>query len=291
GSFGVILSLTVETENRFLLEAHTKRMRLTRALRNAMNTLEFDGLALPRPGERPYHFDVVINPHDKDGKVLVTTMYKRRYGPYDPPVFDDDGVTLGDDILGFLSRVIDALPEVITDAAIPGLITRVLNDRYPEFSDEYGTLGEVFGATTTRGKIASTAIGIPAARATDALDIVLDLNERKGPFPGALGMRFVKGTAATLGFTRFPKTCVLEIDGINGKNAREFYKEVWKAFDASDIEYTQHWGKMHDLTRTRVRRMYGDERVDAWIRAREKLLRPATREVFTSPLLRRAGLA
>lgn len=290
GAFGIVLGVLIEAVPRYLLEVHVKRVPRSAGLERAMDAYDFTGLAAGHPDQRPYHFGVVVNPHDQ-GQAIVTLMYKRPYrAEHSNAGFIDPEAGLGDDALELLSALIDHLPGV-GDLLVPKIVKDVIEDRYREVEGAQGLHSEVFDATTTRGKIASAAIGFPAARATEVLELMLDLHERKGPYPGALGMRFVKGTRATLGFTRFPDTCVIELDGVDGELARRFNREAWKAFEQSGIEHTVHWGKMNELTPARVRAMYGDERVDAWRTARASLLTSAVRRVFDSDFLRAAGLA
>jgi hypothetical protein len=255
-----------------------------------MDAQEFAGLQAGHPDERPWHFGLVVDPHAPD-EAFVTLMYKRRYrASYPDHDFIDPEAALGDDALALLSRLIDTLP-LVGDAVIPSVVSSVIDQRYEPVTGALGQPSEVFDATTTRGKIASAAIAFPAARASEALELVLALHEAQGPFPGAVGLRFVKGSTATLGFTRFPNSCVLELDGVDGEMARDFNRATWRAFEESGIEHTVHWGKLNELTPARVRGMYGDARVDAWLAARRGLLTPGVRKVFDSDFLRSAGLA
>ena len=48
---------------------------------------------------------------------------------------------------------------------------------------------------------------------------------------------------------------------------------------------------MNNFQPGRVRAMYGDEAVDAWIASRKRLLDAPAQAVFTSPFLRQCGLA
>ena len=110
--------------------------------------------------------------------------------------------------------------------------------------------------------------------------------------PVLLTMRFVKGTKALLGFTKFEPTCVLEVDGLNNAKTRAYAKQVWKGLEEAGIPFTMHWGKFNSfLNRTRVRNMYGDDNVDKWIESRESLLTPEVRKVFTNDFLQSVGLA
>jgi hypothetical protein len=143
-----------------------------------------------------------------------------------------------------------------------------------------------------RGKIASTALAMPTERGSEALAAILDLHRHGGPIPVALGLRFVKGSSATLGFTRWPRTCILEVDGIDCRRTDRFLATVRREIESRDIPHAYHWGKMHVLTRDSVRLSYGDGAVDAWIAARERILpTPALRARFSNEVLVAAGLA
>jgi hypothetical protein len=110
-------------------------------------------------------------------------------------------------------------------------------------------------------------------------------------FAGGLALRFVKGTPALLGFTKFPKTCVLEMDGVDSATSRKFFNLVWNRFEELGIDYTLHWGKINfNLDEPRVRRMYGDTNVNKWLAARRTLMSDATRDVFTNDFMERCGL-
>ena len=111
--------------------------------------------------------------------------------------------------------------------------------------------------------------------------------------PIILSHRFVKGTQALLGFTRFDPTAVLEIDAINTPGTRKYLQTVWANLDAAGIPFTLHWGKFNSfLTPARVRKMYGDAAVDRWIASRNGLLEsPEVAKVFANPFITRLQLA
>jgi len=79
---------------------------------------------------------------------------------------------------------------------------------------------------TIHGKTSSCAIGLDRKDTSKALDLVIDKVKNDTPFFGIISLRFVKGTSATLGFTKFQNTCVMEIDGVDGKKTKKFYEEV-----------------------------------------------------------------
>ncbi|HSI69379.1 MAG TPA: hypothetical protein VK941_04040, partial [Gillisia sp.] len=114
---------------------------------------------------------------------------------------------------------------------------------------------------------------------------------KKHPFPGGLALRYVKGTKAMLGFTKFPITCVLEMDGVDGDSARNFFTAVWAKLEELNIPYTLHWGKINFiLNKKRVVNMYGKEAVDTWITSRNMLLSAPALEIFDSEFITNCGL-
>ncbi|QDA61737.1 FAD-binding protein [Hymenobacter jejuensis] len=305
GSFGFIHGLLLEVSDKFLLEDYSsKRVPYNVGLKQAMTRLDFSGLknvlGLPTPTDtqKPWHFQLIVNPHQFDAnmgnptrgayvRILYHTPYRPIY-PHRPP--PKPGFTYGDDTMGIIQTVLDKL-----GAVAPLLVPAMVNKLYPLALDDTngvaGTMSETFSNTNIRGKAASAAIGIAAADSPRVLEEIVDLNS-KTPFPGILGLRYVKGTAATLGFTRFPITCVLELDGIEAKLTRDFFERIWNRLEILGISYTLHWGKLNfNLTAPRLRRMYGNAAVDSWLQARRVLLDAPTREVFTNGFMESCGLA
>jgi FAD/FMN-containing dehydrogenase len=287
GSFGVIHGVMLETEPIYLLEAFRQKLPFDSALKNAVETLDFSGVQLPHGSERPYHFQIVFNPFDtKRENVYVTTMYRRPYRDnYRAPDPPSGGLAPGDDALAFIGLISDRVP-----ALIPSLVNGLLEPSYSPYSDVWGTLGEIFTNTTTRGKAASAAVGVPLSEANRALDTVFSVHEAEGPIAAVFSVRFVKGTDALLGFTKFEPTCVLEIDGVFSQRTSDFLRAVWSKFDEEQIPYTFHWGKMNTLNAALVRKMYGTA-VDRWQSSRRTLLDAASMQVFSSTFLDRVGLS
>lgn len=287
GSFGIVHGVAIETDPIFLLEMHRRQVPADAALRRAFATLDFSGVALPGGGsERPHHFQVVINPYDLARGPFVTAMYRRPFrDDYPRPPVDSDGFGPGDDAPAFVGLITDAVP-----AAIPLVVTKLLGRIYRDVNGQLGTIGEIFGTTSTRGRADGTALGVPLERANEALDLVIDINRRFGPFAALLSLRYVRGTQATLGFTRFPLTCVVEIDGPASGRFDAFARRVWDAFAARGIPHTMHWGKSLPPDPARVRAMYGGA-ADRWIAARRTLLPPESRRVFSSPFTDALGLS
>ena len=288
GSFGIIHGVLVEAEDLYYLHASRKRMPFNEGLWAAIDRLDFAQLPLERPAqERPYHFQVVIDPHDMAGGGYVTVMYKdATRDPDARPPSSGSKVTEGDDAL----EVIGALLDLASDLT-PFAVSQLTRLVYQDFDNVSGTLAEIFTDTTTRGKAASAAMGLPLGRVREALDIALRIN-RTYPFPGLFAVRYVKSSQATLAFTNHPDhTCILELDGPNSRSTQTFYRRLWKRFDAVGIPYTFHWGKMNNLNAERVRAMYGEAVIEQWRAARHTLLdSPALRTVFANQFVRNLGL-
>jgi hypothetical protein len=303
GSFGFIHGILIETEPIFLLEEQrADDVKYDDALIKAMNDLDFTDLAikLPYPPEVPekqlYHFEVLINPHqfEPDSKtkgVYLKTMYKVPYRiGYTKRLRDSAGFTYGENTLGVVQTILDTLGSNIASMLVPPLVNKLFPLAFKASGDATGTIGETFNNTKFRGKAGSAAIGINAKDTTKVLEIIIAANKQT-PFPGGLALRYVKGTKALLGFTRFEKTCILELDGVDSGVSREFYQNIWDKMEAENIGYTLHWGKINsNLSRDRIRKMYGDDAVDKWISARHMLLDESSRKVFCNKLMEQWGL-
>jgi FAD/FMN-containing dehydrogenase len=285
GGLGFVHGVMIETEDIFLLECYMQRMPYDAALKKTMEKLDFNGLNLPCGNERPFHFEVKINPYDMAGGAYVTTMYKRPYKPdYPKPAANAAGIGPGDDAACFVGKLTQTIP-----ALVPSLVNKLLAGALTPFSKVYGTLGEIFDNTTLHGRLISTAIGIPVSQVTRVTDIMLELNKTKGPFLGLFAFRFVKKSDASLAFTRHDSTCVFELDGAFSDTMQSFFNEVWKRLDQEQIPHTYHWGKMSNLDFDKLSNMY-DDGLNQWLKARNKLLDKDTMKVFTNPIMKQWGL-
>jgi FAD/FMN-containing dehydrogenase len=287
GAFGLVHGVMIETDPIFLFEVHRKRRKLDASLRRAISALDFTGSGLPGGDERPRHFEVLFNPYDLDPGPYVTTMYQRPYRPdYPRPTPNQEGVAPGDDALGFIGTFTDTIPPLIPKA-VNFLVGRKIQ---LTASPIEGDTSDIFPTTTTRGQAAGTGIGVPIARVLEVVDLILAINRDHGPFPCLVALRFVPRTGATLGFTRFDHTCVIDVDGPLSNRTRSFYSRIWQALATSGISYTMHWGKLLGLSAAEVRRLYGDA-VDRWLGIRRGLLSVELRGVFSNRFLEELDLA
>lgn len=289
GSFGIIHGVVLEVDDMFYLQEYRKQHPESPAMWAAIEHLDFTGLqGMGRPaGVRPYFFQAVYNPYDRGDGPHLTVMYREATRPSGCPSPSSPGVWRpGDGATEVLSRLTDLSPTVT-----PLLVNALMPQQYPDVDGECGTWGEMFWDTSRRGRVASTAMGIPMDRVRDGVEALFALNT-DWQIPGLFALRFVRGSDATLAFTRHHEhTCVLEIDGAYSKRMLDFFAVAWQRLIELEIPLAFHWGKMLPLDADLVPRMYGEDQVKAWVDARHKLLPTAKlRRVFTNDMLRQLGL-
>jgi FAD/FMN-containing dehydrogenase len=171
GSFGIIHGMMLETEPLYLLQTYRLRLELDQVAPLA-ETLDFDAHPLlPFGGERPFHFQFLVNPHDLHNGVYVSAMYKRPYREDYPRIVRDfSKAGPGEDAPAFLGRLTHSLP-VVTALVVNNLI----KNAYAPYNDQWGTLNEIFSNTDTQGRVLSAAVGIPAEKVNEVNNLLLDL--------------------------------------------------------------------------------------------------------------------
>jgi len=286
GSFGFIHGVMLETTDIYLLESYRKKIPIDDSFRHIMETLDFSNANfIPNGNERPFHFQAVIDQYNLAGGAYATIMYKRAFtNNYQPPVVDFNKAGPGDDTAAVIGIITDILP-----AVTHLLVSKLVKTSYSLYEGVLGTSGEIFTNNNIRGKLLSTALGIPLDRVWEVNDILIELNETHGPFSGIFSYRYVKRSLATLAFTKFDPTCILELDGAESNITRNFYDAVWNELEARNIPYTFHWGKIHNLDDAKTRKMYGAA-FDKWIEQRNKIVSPETMKIFNTQALKDCGL-
>lgn len=286
GSFGFIHGVMLETEAIYLLECYRIRIPMGDALKHTMQTLDFSNASfLPHGNERPFHFQAVVNQYDLKKGAYIMVMYKRPYtNNYQPPVVDFDRAGPGDDVPAFLGKITDVIP-----ALTPIAVNNLIKTQYVPYSNVLGTSGEIFTNNNIRGRILSTAMGVPIQFVNDVNELLIQLNSTHGPFTGVFSYRYVKKSGAMLAFTKYDHTCIVELDGVQSSITDKFYEIVWNELEKRNIPYTLHWGKIAKLNPARLQRMYGPA-LESWIGARNKLLPASSLSVFNSPSLHDWGL-
>jgi FAD/FMN-containing dehydrogenase len=293
GSFGLVHSVLVEVDMLRDFRMYRQRQELDGALRHALRTLDFTGLALPGGGARPYHFEVAILPHAaQPGRrgAYVTTLYaspSEARGPAMSPPVDA------------LARVIAGLFQH-AERLTPRVAREIFEEQCTDV-EACGSIGELFAppsaSVAARFRPIGSEVGVPLADAERALDAILQVVEehwRGEPaycFPGFIVLRYVWPTHALLGFNRFAPTCTLGMPALGDVPGTEsFYARVWQELARQGISYTLHWGQLGSFDSASLRHMYGAN-VERWRAARRELLSPQGRRLFSNHFLEQAGLA
>ncbi len=294
GSFGIIHGLMIEARDRFLLRSYRRFDPLDTGLWNAIGNLDFSEINLPKPENDLYHFEVFFNPNagTPPNEAIVMLMFEEAWHDYTPPVWNAGTGGLSASGLDVMGQLVTALP-----SSIAGLIKSSLNDEVrSKFApyEKVGAIRDLFRGEVTRGKTLACGVGLPLDKAVEALNIGFDTYKNFGAvLPMLLSVRYVKGTQALLGFTKFPVTCILELDAVNVPETRRYIRTVWKNLSDAGINFTLHWGKFNTyLTGPRVINMYGATKVDQWKASRAALMEsPAVSRVFDNAFIEKVGLA
>lgn len=300
GSFGVIHGLIIETLPLFQLETYCIRINYSQAagifplLANfkhdsSTNITSYLNSVGIKCTEDPHHVDLIANPYSTSNNVYLRAMFKR---PYDPqklsPEPGSSDTRVGDDILSLVGGIADSI-----GAAVPVVVNQLFKNVAKVQSGFTQTPRNIFGDSTVyhiKKGGASVELGVPVSQAKAAVDAVFACVQ-SSVFAGFVGIRFVKNTKATIGFTRFaPLTCTIELPAVNSEATHNFYKKVFAELDNLNIPFTLHWGQEGDYSPQRLSRMYG-AMLDKWIQARKKFLPDSVqRYMFTNDFLKQCGI-
>jgi hypothetical protein len=152
------------------------------------------------------------------------------------------------------------------------------------------SIGAIFRDTRFTGNIASFAFAVSAKDLPATLEEIRK-EIAENAFAGAVAVRFVKGTTATLGFTKFENTCVVEMDGLDSKANHTVFKNVIVRMESQGIPYSIHWGKLNGpLNKGRTLSIYGKNKLNTWRQSRSQLLPEASRAVFVNAFMEKCGL-
>jgi hypothetical protein len=300
GSFGFVHGVLVETEDRFLLNRYVRKITKETALELA-GTMDFENSSFNIPAEttagkpsRPYHYKIFINPYVQESHYVVEAIYKAPYKvDYQDPI-PVIKTSIYRDLIILFTKIAESCKN-----SIPKLI-KVLQQSIlpPVDTDTTGTLAEIFWDAPYQGPAYACAVGIDHKDSAKALELLTQLTLQEGPVPGIFAMRFVKQSGATLAFTRFPITCMLEIDGLTWKpkknkmiSLEEYCTRIIEVLKSNNIPFTLHWGKNADWSFPGlVEHMYGQD-MNRWKEHRNALLGPVNKVLFSNKFLTDTGLA
>ena len=272
----------------YFLDVMRHTLKLDGAMWDAIRGLEFNPVLPPSHQRRTVdHFQIVLNPFDPDQNSSVTFMFRvPQLTTGSKPPSRGSSWSQGDSAMEAIGFLTDVVPTAT--AGLAKALTKLLAG---DIDNVCGQPGQIFRDTTTRGKAAGAAMGVPLDRVEEAVRIA-----RKHALdtcaPALISVRLVKSTGATLGFTRHqPVTAVVDLDCPQSNRQQRLFRAVWKEWETAGIPYTFHWGKLNDLDAAKVRRMYGSG-VDRWRDARKALLAtPELRRVFANEFTDRTALS
>jgi len=301
GSFGFIHGIVLEAEPRFLLKRYVKKIDKTIALQLA-DTLDFKNSNFKIPEETdaqgfgitPYHYKVFINQYNSASEYVVELMYKKPYVPDYKDPYPIIKQSLYRDLIYLFTKMAENFPK-----SIPWLVKRLENTILPKVDEELiGTLPQIFWDAPYQGPAFACSVGVDHTDASKALKLLADLTRNEGPIPGIFAMRFVKQSKATLAFTKFPVTCMLEIDGVLWSKTNkimsltEFSRRIITVLKQHDVPFTLHWGKSSDWTYPDlVNHMFDAAKINEWKACRSALLSDDMADLFSNQFLRDVGLA
>ncbi len=301
GAFGFIHGVVIESEPRFLLKRYVKKIDKHIALKLA-ETMDFKNSLFKIPEEtdaqgnanRPYHYKIFINQYNDDPEYVVELMYKKAYAvPYEDP-FPVIKESLYRDLIHLFVKMAEKFPK-----SIPWLVRRLRKTILPTVDEELvGTVPEIFWDAPYQGPAFACSFGVDHKDAPRTMKLLGCLTKNEGPIPGIFAMRFVKKSQATLAFTKFPITCMIEIDGVLWKKTKrimsvtEFSRRMIETLKQNDIPFTIHWGKTSDWAfPDLVTHMFGDDKVNEWKNYRNGLLSDDMARLFSNDFLETTGLS
>jgi hypothetical protein len=301
GAFGFIHGVVIEAENRFLLNRYVKKINKDKALELAA-TMGFENSDFQIVGEtdangkpnRPFHYKVFINPYVDDPQYVVEVMYKKPYRIDYPDPVPRIKTAIYRDLIILFTKIAERFKD-----SIPKLIKLLQTSVLPPVDMEAtGTLAEIFWDAPYQGPAYACAVGVDHKDSPKALELMVNLARNEGPVPGIYAMRFVKQSKATLAFTKFPITCMLEIDGLIWKPKRKnmislekFCTRIIEILKANNIAFSLHWGKNADWAFPGlIEHIYGDN-ARRWKEQRSTLLKKEFAELFSNGFLNDTGLS
>ncbi len=300
GSFGFIHGVLIEVEDLFLLKRYVRHISRKDALelsesqdfKNSDFRIEGETDAAGHP-LKPYHFKVYLNPYNEQEDYVAEVIYKKTYTSNYPNPIDTIQQALYKDLPDFIARFASTF-----NRSIPLMLKAMKGTLFPKLDTEVtGTLGEIFWDSIHKGPAFAFTIGVDHSQTSKALDLFVQLARNEGPIPGAMALRFVKASEATLAFTKFPVTCIVEMDGVLWKGSKKmisiekYSQRLIEVYQQAGIKFTIHWGKTAQWSYPGLcDYMYGNRKTE-WMQYRSALLGPEVAKVFTNDFLVAAGLA
>jgi hypothetical protein len=303
GSFGIIHGVMLETDPLFLLkEYRISDAEYSDELMKALSKLDIPkltqllpGLPPSVPGHELYHMELNLNPYtikkNSSEGFYIFLFYKV---PVPAGFVVDHGGTHAPapspEFIWMMKGLLTLLGSNKSYSIIKKLTSSEFEKNIRPATPEAKTIGSIFRDTRFTGNVASFAFAI----STTDLPLTIEEIRREiaeNAFAGAVAVRFVKGTQATLGFTRFENTSVVEMDGLDSKGNHSVFKNIIMRLEAQNIPFSIHWGKLNaPLNKGRIKAIYGTDKLKSWKQSRTQLLSPEALAAFSNPFMEKCGL-
>jgi hypothetical protein len=304
GSFGIVHGLMIETDPLFLLkEYRISKAKYTDELMRAFSTLDIPklqqllpGMPASVPGHELYHMEINFNPYTitkgESTGLYVFLFYKVPVPP--GHVVDHSGThdpAPSPEFIWIMKGLLTLLGPGASYNTVRRFVTQQFEKNVRPATPQPKSIGAIFRDTRFTGNIASFAFSV----STSTLPEVIEEIRKEiavNAFAGAVAVRFVKGTSATIGFTKFENTSVIEMDGLDSRDNQKVFANVIKRMEAQRIPFAIHWGKLNaPLNKGRTAAIYGKAKIRTWKQSREQLLSPEARAVFSNAFMEKCGLA
>jgi hypothetical protein len=226
-----------------------------------------------------------MNPYKPTDDFIAEIMYKKPFANHPSPI-----QTIQSSYFGDLPSLVGQIVSKISSST-PTFANVLSSIIFPSPTDQpvIGTSAEIFYNTNSKGSV----FGLAFAVEVQNIEVILNAMSTRivqDNVPGLLSMRFVKGTEATLGFTKFPKTVIVEVDGVKWNGLDQFIQLMTGIVQGSGLDFAMHWGKNAAWSSTLVNKMYGSQKVK-WITQRNNLISSRMRPVFAGKFLDQIGLS
>lgn len=300
GGFGFIHGVVIEAEDKYLLNRYVRKIEKDLALELA-DTLDFKNSTFKIEGEtdeegnplRPYHYKLYLNPYNDEDQYVAEIMYKKPYKVPYPDPFPVVRKSVYRELIYLFIKLAEQLPNII-----PKLIKQLNNVILPTTDKSVtGTQAELFWDSRYQGPAFACSFGVDHRNTSKAWNVLSNVAKNNGPFPGLFGMRFVKQSGATMAFTKFPYTCMIEIDGVQWEESKKlmsltkFSEKMIEALQQNGIPFTIHWGKNADWGFPNlVDHMY-ENQAEKWKQQRNSLLSPEMARLFSNGFMDTTGLS
>jgi len=300
GSMGVIVGYVIEVEPLYFLTQTVTSHTADAEWKNVLATRS--AASLGNHSQSPFNLAVLLSVYKQHPaarpRAWVSTCTKTRFSGQ-PGVEIDPSHPLrpNPDTIGLLANLGSLLGSTVANPLFRAAMTGELVKQQGEGVVVRRALpGVLFGPTALpRGQGHSVELVVDAAQALVAVETLLA--KIKAEFDqgrqllGAMSVRFVGGSSATLAPNTKSPTAFIEIPSIRTTETTLVYDACSAALSAANIPFGCHWGQYLTRVEESLSDYWPAGNRAAWLAARRTLLPSAkARRVFASPVLAEVGL-